>query len=166
MKPGVSQALEIATPLENRVGPVWATLLSAIIALFVATAFSYLPGDVLESKYPELSYRVNAVVLETEIESALNDPVSVISMIVFNALVFGLPAFVGTRLCARSWWVPTVSLAALGLVAWCFRFGGLLLMAPLSGASRAALFDLVLVAACAMIGAHVGRQDRNKHRAG
>ena len=158
--------MEVATPVENRLGPVWATLLSTTMALLVAAAFSYLAGDVLESRDPELSYRVNAVVLETEVEAALRDPLSVVSMVVFNALVFGWPAFVGAKLCSVQWWVPATGLAALGVATWSFRFGSLLLMAPQSGAAQAALVGLLLVVACAMIGARVGKMDRNKQNAG
>ena len=152
--------------MKNRLGPIWATLLSATIALLVAAAFSYLAGDVLEAKDPELSYRVNAVVLETEVEAALRDPVSVVSMVVFNTLVFGWPAFVGAKLCAVQWWAPATGLAVLGGVAWSLRFGSLLLMAPQSGATQAAIVGLALVVACAMMGARVGRMDRDKHNAG
>jgi hypothetical protein len=110
------------------------------VALFALGA--YVSWDVLQQRNPSLFYRVNAIRLESELESGLADPVSALSILLFNALTIGVACAVGAFVCpARRWFVP-VTLCTVALGFWVYRYGLLLLGLDVLGAKAALLFDL------------------------
>ena len=130
-----------------------AALLAALFtyaALFGLAA--YLSWDVLQKRNPDLFYRVNAIRLESELESGLTDPVSVLSILLFNALTIGVACAVGAFVCpARRWFVPA-ALCTLGLGLGALRYGLVLIGPDDLGAKSAILFDLATMTSFAFGG--------------
>ena len=150
--------------VEQRIVVARAAVVAVVAALVLLLAYAALLGDVLQARNASLFYRVNAFVLESEASGALTDSVSVAAMLLFNIIVFGIPAYIGARLCPPAWWAPSFWLLALGLVAWCNKFGALYFNLPWGGAAVTGTVDLALILSCVVVGGLSGKQRRNELR--
>ena len=138
------------------------TVVTAAILMIIAAHFTW---DVLQSKNPDLFYRVNALQLESEVDGVVHDPVAITSVVLFNVVVFGVPGFVGAQLYPRLWWAAPAALAAVGVALWFHGFATLFLQADRVEARLASLIDLVSMVGSALGGARIGwrRPQREAH---
>ena len=136
-------------------GAIAATVLTSVVLLVIVTHFTW---DVLQSKDSGLFYRVNALYLESEADGALFDPVAMASILLVNAVTFGMPGIVGAQLYPRRWWAAAAALASLGVALWLLRFGPLLLVPGSMGAKVASVVGLTSIVVSAMGGARLGRR--------
>jgi hypothetical protein len=146
-----------------------AIALSATLVSYVAllTVAAHLSWDVLQRSDYELFYRVNALHLESEIEAAMSDPLAVVSILVFNALTFGVASVVGGLVYPARWWVAPAMLVGVGFIFWLLRYALMFIGPGILEAKFAALFELLTMVAWAFGGAWLAtKRHRPNHDAG
>jgi hypothetical protein len=143
---------------------VLAALVTYVALLAVAAHLSW---DVLRRCDPELFYRVNALHLESEIEGAMSDPAAVLSILVFNALTFGVASAVGALVYPARRWIAPAILVGVGFTFWLLRYALMFIGPGVLGAKGAASFELLAMVAWAFGGAWLAtKRPRPNHDAG